>query len=110
MHPKTKTIALPCLNNLTPTLESTALKLMEEAGELAQAIGKFRGLSGERTTLDERRVVNLILRELLDVAQTAVSLLFVLEERYGADIGAALEQHIQKLIEKDYLRLEWEKD
>ena len=38
---KTKEIALPRLNSLTPTLESTALKLMEEAGELAQAIGKF---------------------------------------------------------------------
>ncbi|NPV28745.1 MAG: nucleotide pyrophosphohydrolase [Firmicutes bacterium] len=105
---KMKTIALPRLNNLSPTLESTALKLMEEAGELAQAIGKFRGLSGERATLDEERVVNLILRELLDVAQTAVSLLFVLEEKYGADIGAALERHVRKLIEKDYLRLEWE--
>ena len=36
---KTKDITLPRLNNLKPTLESTALKLMEEAGELAQAIG-----------------------------------------------------------------------
>ncbi|HAA64619.1 MAG TPA: nucleotide pyrophosphohydrolase, partial [Thermoanaerobacter sp.] len=36
-----KEISLPKLNNLTPSLESTALKLMEEAGELAQAIGKF---------------------------------------------------------------------
>ena len=41
-----KIIALPRLNNLSPTMESTALKLMEEAGELAQAIGKLRGLSG----------------------------------------------------------------
>ena len=38
-----KIIALPRLNALSPTLESTALKLMEETGELAQAIGKFRG-------------------------------------------------------------------
>ena len=37
-----KVVSLPKLNGLTPTLESTALKLMEEAGELAQAIGKFR--------------------------------------------------------------------
>jgi hypothetical protein len=42
----------------------------------------------------------------LDVAQTAVSLMFVLEEEYGADIGLALERHIQKLIEKEYLRVE----
>ncbi len=108
MRLKTKTIALPRLNKLTPTLESTALKLMEEAGELAQAIGKFRGLSGEQQVLAEEQVINLILRELLDVAQTAVSLLFVLEEKYGADIGTALERHIQKLIEKGYLSLEEE--
>jgi len=42
-----KIIALPKLNRLTPTMESTALKLMEEPGELAQAIGKFRGINGE---------------------------------------------------------------
>jgi NTP pyrophosphatase (non-canonical NTP hydrolase) len=38
-----KTITLPRLNKLNPSLESTALKIMEESGELAQAIGKFRG-------------------------------------------------------------------
>ncbi len=103
---KTKDITLPRLNNLTPTLESTALKLMEEAGELAQAIGKFRGLSGEQLVLNEQQVVDCILRELLDVAQTAVSLMFVLEEEYGADVGAALERHIKKLIKKGYLRVE----
>lgn len=103
---KTKDITLPRLNNLTPTLESTALKLMEEAGELAQAIGKFRGLSGEQTVLNEQQVVDRILRELLDVAQTAVSMMFVLEEEYGADVGAALERHIRKLIKKGYLRVE----
>ena len=86
---KTKDITLPRLNNLKPTLESTALKLMEEAGELAQAIGKFRGMSGEQTSMSEQQVVKLILDELLDVAQTAVSLMFVLEEEYGADIGEA---------------------
>lgn len=103
---RTKDITLPRLNNLKPTLESTALKLMEEAGELAQAIGKFRGMSGEQTKMSEGQVVDLILRELLDVAQTAVSLLFVLEEEYDADVGAALERHIQKLIEKKYLVVE----
>ncbi|CEO88692.1 MazG nucleotide pyrophosphohydrolase [Syntrophaceticus schinkii] len=103
---KTKDITLPRLNNLKPTLESTAFKLMEETGELAQAIGKFRGMSGERTNMTEQQVMELILRELLDVAQTAVSLMFVLEEEYGADIGLALERHIQKLIEKEYLRVE----
>ncbi len=100
---KTKDITLPRLNNLKPTLESTAFKLMEETGELAQAIGKFRGMSGEQTNLSESQVMELILRELLDVAQTAISLMFVLEEEYGADIGLALEKHVEKLIKKEYI-------
>ncbi|RDV84520.1 MazG-like family protein [Ammonifex thiophilus] len=103
MERKHKVIALPRLNRLSPTLESTALKLMEEAGELAQAIGKLRGLSGEACPVDERAVMEKVTRELLDVAQTAVSMMFVLEEQYGIDIESALEQHIQKLIAKGYL-------
>lgn len=99
-----KIIALPRLDNLTPTMESTALKLMEEAGELAQAIGKLRGLSGEEVHIDQHAVLNAITRELLDVAQTAVSLMFVLEDQYGVDIHQALAEHIDKLKAKKYLR------
>lgn len=99
-----KIIALPKLDNLAPTMESTALKLMEEAGELAQAIGKFRGLSGEQVQVDAAEVQAAITRELLDVAQTAVSLMFVLEEQYGVDIQQALEEHIAKLRAKGYLQ------
>lgn len=99
-----KTITLPRLDNLTPSIESTALKLMEEAGELAQAIGKLRGLSGEQVHLDAMSVRAAITRELLDVAQTAVSLMFVLEEQYGIDIQQALEEHVAKLKSKGYLR------
>lgn len=98
-----KIIALPKLNNLTPSMESTALKLMEEAGELAQAIGKFRGMSGERSALEESEVMACITDELLDVAQTAVSMMFVLEENYGVSIDQALEKHIDKLMRKGYL-------
>jgi len=99
-----KVIALPKLNNLAPTMESTALKLMEEAGELAQAIGKFRGLSGETNIVEENEVMKMITRELLDVAQTAVSMMYVLEEYYQVDIGIMLEEHIQKLMDKGYLK------
>lgn len=99
-----KVIALPKLNNLAPTMESTALKLMEEAGELAQAIGKFRNLSGEQNTIEEKEVMGMITRELLDVAQTAVSMMYVLEENYNVDIGIMLEEHIQKLVNKGYLK------
>lgn len=100
---RTKNIALPRLNNLSPTMESTALKLMEEAGELAQAIGKLRGMSGEKSRCEEKEVMELITKELLDVAQTAVSMMFVLEEHFGVNIEQAQEEHIEKLIRKGYL-------
>jgi NTP pyrophosphatase (non-canonical NTP hydrolase) len=100
---KKKIIALPRLDNLSPTMESTALKLMEETGELAQAIGKFRCLNGEKIKLEEKQVMDMITRELLDVAQTAVSMMFVLEENYEINIDEALEEHIEKLIKKGYL-------
>ena len=100
-----KIIALPRLNNLSPTMESTALKLMEEAGELAQAIGKLRGLSGENTVYNQEEIMSVITRELMDVAQTAVSMMFVLEEQYGVDLGKSYDQHIEKLVQKGYLKL-----
>lgn len=99
-----KTITLPRLNNLSPTMESTALKLMEETGELAQAIGKFRGLNGEIITVDETEVIRMITKELLDVAQTAVSMMFVIEENYGVSIDDAVSEHITKLINKGYIK------
>jgi len=99
-----KVIALPKLNGLNPTLESTALKLMEETGELA--IGKYRGLSGETAEYSDAQVRQAIAAELLDVAQTAVSMMYVLEDNYDVDIAEALETHIQKLLRKGYLRLE----
>ena len=100
---ETKTLSLPRLNQLNPTLESTALKLMEEAGELAQAIGKFRGVSGAKVSMDESAVVKEIARELLDVAQTAVTMMFVMEEQFGIDIDSVLWEHHQKLERKGYL-------
>lgn len=100
---RTKTISLPRLNRLTPTLESTALKLMEEAGELAEAIGKLRGLSGEVIYVNEQQTVASIMSELLDVAQTAVSMMFVMEENYQVNIEEAVDNHINKLCRKGYL-------
>ncbi|NLT20207.1 MAG: nucleotide pyrophosphohydrolase [Syntrophomonadaceae bacterium] len=98
-----KTLSLPRLNELNPTLESTALKLMEEAGELAQVIGKYRGLSGETIYWDEETIFREIARELLDVAQTAVTMMFVMEEQFGIDIEASLKEHWSKLERKGYL-------
>lgn len=100
---KMKTLSLPRLDRLSPTLESTALKLMEETGELAQAIGKFRGMNGEETTASEAEVRERISSELLDVAQTAVTMMFVMEEKYGVNIDSVVEKHLQKLAERHYL-------
>lgn len=99
----TKTLSLPRLNRLNPTLESTALKLMEEAGELACCIGKFRGLSGEDVCMSTEEVMAEIARELLDVAQTAVTMMYVMEDDYGLDIDQMLQEHIEKLLRKGYL-------
>lgn len=99
----TKLIALPKLDKLEPNLESTALKLMEETGELAQCIGKFRCLNGEKVQRDQKENIQAIACELLDVAQTAVTMMYVLEEQFNVDIENALEKHINKLIQKGYL-------
>lgn len=95
---------LPRLD-LKPTLESTVLKLMEEAGELAQVAGKGAGLNGERDVLEKKEWISRIIEELLDVAQTATTLIYVLEEDYEVDIEEALESHMQKLIRKGYLNI-----
>ncbi|MDR3542812.1 MAG: MazG-like family protein [Desulfosporosinus sp.] len=97
-----KTVTLPRLNRLSPSLESTALKIMEESGELAQAIGKLRGLSGERQRLQEEEAMQMVARELVDVAQTAVTMMFVLEEQYGIDLETILKEHLTKLRQKGY--------
>ena len=101
--PQTKTVALPRLTGLQPTLESTALKLLEEAGELAEGIGKFRALSGERRAQPPQDVMRAIGLELLDVAQTAVTMMFVLEEQYGVNLPGLLHEHVGKLAAKGYL-------
>lgn len=103
MTPDRRSLSFPKLNGLRPTLESTALKLMEEAGELAQAIGKFRGLSGEKTALGEAESMARVAGELLDVAQTAATMMYVLEEQHGVDLAALLAQHEAKLRSKGYL-------
>lgn len=100
--PKSKTVTLPRLNKLMPSLESTALKIMEESGELAQAIGKLRGLSGEKNRLAEHDAMARVASELIDVAQTAVTMMFVLEEQYGIDIQDIMSEHVEKLRRKGY--------
>ncbi len=103
---ETKTIALPRLNGLYPTLESTALKLMEETGELGKAIGYYHENQLRSGTADDSEQLRRVTRELLDVAQTAITMMFVLEEQHGVDLNESLSLHLEKLIEKGYLHLE----
>ena len=101
-----KEIRLPRLCGLDRvTLESTLIKLAEEMGELAQYIGKFRGLNGENIEKEEAELLDGLTSELLDVAQTAITMMYVLEEQHGVDIEQALAEHIQKLLAKGYLRI-----
>jgi len=79
---------------------------MEEAGELAQAVGKFRGLNGENVDITDNEVVEMLSSELLDVAQVAVSMMFVLEEKYNINIDECLDEHVSKLVKKGYIALE----
>lgn len=43
--------------------------------------------------------------ELLDGAQAAITLMFVLEEQYGVDVESALSEHSEKLARKGYLTI-----
>lgn len=103
----TKSIPLPKLDRIQGhiTVESTALKLMEEAGELGAAISRFRGLKGiqPKAGADNGELLADVARELLDVAQTAITMMFVLEEHHGLDIENVVDEHLQKLVRKGYL-------
>jgi NTP pyrophosphatase (non-canonical NTP hydrolase) len=103
---KYRQIRLPKLNGLTPNLEGTLLKLAEELGELCREAGKHRGMSGEARSLSQDEVVANIAAELLDVAQTAVSMMYVLEECYHVNIDDALQKHMEKLIRKGYIKID----
>ncbi|MTI69836.1 MAG: nucleotide pyrophosphohydrolase [Firmicutes bacterium] len=102
---KFRTISLPYLDGLSPTLESTSMKITEENGELSRAIGKFRGMSGEREgiKLTDKEAYNEVTKELLDVVQSAYTMILVLEKQYGIDVEKYQENHIDKLIDKGYI-------
>ena len=98
---------MPKLTCLTPTLDSTVWKAMEEAGELARAVLRFLpyehlpakelapGTSGAALLTD-------VAEELLDVAQTCVTMIFVMEDSCGIDAAELIDVHLQKLNDKGY--------
>ncbi|HWR44376.1 nucleotide pyrophosphohydrolase [Sporomusa sp.] len=101
-------IYLPKLESLTPTLDSTLLKAMEEAGELARAVLKFmpwEKLSPAELSVQPEAVVLLtdVKEELLDVAQTCVTMIFVMEDSFGIDADSLIGEHLVKLFEKGYV-------
>lgn len=100
---ETKTISLPKLNRLNPTITSTMIKLTEEVGELGRVVGKMQGLSGEKPYENEKELYRKMARELLDVSQTAITMMFVLEEKHGISIETMLKEHYNKLKQKGYL-------
>ncbi|MDF2564319.1 MAG: MazG nucleotide pyrophosphohydrolase [Massilibacillus sp.] len=100
-------VALPKLNQLAPTLNSTLLKIIEEAGELARATLTF--LPYERLKGSEIAELSVaqgalaeVNGELLDVAQTCVTMIFVMEESYSIEIAQLIERHLDKLENKGY--------
>lgn len=100
-----ESIYLPKLNKLTPTLQSTLLKAVEEAGELARAVLKFlpyeespsAALKGNGPAL-----LSDVAEELLDVAQTCVTMIFVMEDCYGIRADNLIDAHLDKLTAKGY--------
>lgn len=102
---ETKNLKFPKLTGLNNvSLVSTMLKLQEETGELAQVIGKGQAMSGEKASLSNEDFLNSLVSELLDVAQTTSTMMFVLEKEYGLDIQSAMEEHYKKLIKKGYIK------
>lgn len=100
-------IKLPRLNKLAPTVESTFLKIIEEAGELARVVLAF--LPYEEMDREQllnsttgAEIMEQVCEELLDVAQTCVSMIFVVEENYGVKMDQLIQSHLQKLVDKGY--------
>lgn len=97
-------IYLPRLNHLTPTLYSTLLKITEEAGELSRAVLLFLPYQECWTGQDEQagRLLADVASELLDVAQTCVTMIFVMEDNHGICADDLIGEHINKLAVKGY--------
>lgn len=99
-------IYLPKLNRLNPTLESTLFKAMEEAGELARAVLHFLPYEKSPGAVEPGSTASELLAdvagELMDVAQTCVTMIFVLEDYYGIVPDTLIDAHLEKLVAKGY--------
>lgn len=100
-------LSLPKLNRLSPNMQSTLLKIIEEAGELARAVLTFLPYEhlGKKEILTEPLIkgyLDAVSSELLDVAQTCVTMIFVLEEECNVKTERYIDNHLKKLSNKGY--------
>ncbi len=101
-------VYLPKLNCLSPSIDSTILKIVEESGELARSVLLFLPYEKQPAfkihhNPEARHLLSEVVQELLDVAQTCVTMLFVLEEKYDFSIDEWMVRHLNKLEQKGYL-------
>lgn len=69
------------LNNLKPTVYSTFLKLEEEKGEVAEILGKFKRINGEKiNSFSDDEIYNKLFEEFMDIAQVCITMIYVLCE------------------------------
>ena len=99
-------ITFPILNNLTPTVHSCTLKMIEEIGELCQLIGKEQRKSGEELCYAGRKRYWAIatISEALDTAQASVTMAHTLCKEHDIDMDAMMEAHRYKLKQRGYLK------
>ena len=90
------------LNGLEPSLASCKDKLFEEIGEYLQLTGKGMKASGEQGKLFATPM--MMIKELADVAQSAVTHMHVIADEAGINLDEVMIEHEQKLREKGYLR------
>ena len=100
------TIRLPRLMKIRPTLFSTLLKGIEEAGELSREV--LRLVEQEEKEEPTGQTIHRIASELLDVAQTCVTMIFVFESEKGIQVDELVKIHLLKLREKGYRYVETE--
>ena len=97
-------VTFPILNGLEPTTDSCTMKVLEEVGELMQLIGKGQGKSGEKKLFSDGEWATNTVAEALDTAQAATTMAHTISKEYGLNLGAMIELHKMKLIERGYLK------
>jgi len=100
-------VSLPRLNNLNPTLESCTMKVLEEVGEVMQLLGKGQRKSGESENsilvIDEAEYEVLLACEAMDLAQSAVTMMYEVCRHFGIIEEDVIKTHEEKLLMKGYM-------